>query len=351
LSNESSAADTAAALVYPFESTPGIGQALQIAPGVLWLRMPLPMSLNHINLWALEDENGWTLVDTGMQTTEIAAAWGNVMSGPMTDRPATRVICTHMHPDHIGMAGWLTRRFNCQLWTTRLEYVTCRMLVADTGREAPLDAIRFYQAAGWDSTAIENYKTRFGGFGKMVYALPDSFRRVRDGDQLTIGARQWHAVVGRGHSPEHLCLYCPELRLLISGDQVLPRITSNVSVFPTEPEADPLTDWLDSLASIKTRVPDDVLVLPSHNEPFRGLHARLHQLIQGHERSLNRLLESLATPKTAVQVFGILFRRPVNSSVLDMASGESIAHLNCLIRRGQVVKRLDDDGVAWYQSV
>jgi glyoxylase-like metal-dependent hydrolase (beta-lactamase superfamily II) len=351
LSNESSAADTAAALVYPFESTPGIGQALQIAPGVLWLRMPLPMSLNHINLWALEDENGWTLVDTGMQTTEIAAAWGNVMSGPMTDRPATRVICTHMHPDHIGMAGWLTRRFNCQLWTTRLEYVTCRMLVADTGREAPLDAIRFYQAAGWDSTAIENYKTRFGGFGKMVYALPDSFRRVRDGDQLTIGARQWHAVVGRGHSPEHLCLYCPELRLLISGDQVLPRITSNVSVFPTEPEADPLTDWLDSLASIKTRVPDDVLVLPSHNEPFRGLHARLHQLIQGHERSLNRLLESLATPKTAVQVFGILFRRPVNSSVLDMASGESIAHLNCLIRRGQVVKRLDENGVAWYQSV
>jgi glyoxylase-like metal-dependent hydrolase (beta-lactamase superfamily II) len=225
------------------------------------------------------------------------------------------------------------------------------MLVADTGREAPLDAIRFYQAAGWDSTAIENYKTRFGGFGKMVYALPDSFRRVRDGDQLTIGARQWHAVVGRGHSPEHLCLYCPELRLLISGDQVLPRITSNVSVFPTEPEADPLTDWLDSLASIKTRVPDDVLVLPSHNEPFRGLHARLHQLIQGHERSLNRLLESLATPKTAVQVFGILFRRPVNSSVLDMASGESIAHLNCLIRRGQVVKRLDENGVAWYQSV
>jgi glyoxylase-like metal-dependent hydrolase (beta-lactamase superfamily II) len=351
LSNESSAADTAAALVYPFESTPGIGQALQIAPGVLWLRMPLPMSLNHINLWALEDENGWTLVDTGMQTTEIAAAWGNVMSGPMADRPATRVICTHMHPDHIGMAGWLTRRFNCQLWTTRLEYVTCRMLVADTGREAPLDAIRFYQAAGWDSTAIENYKTRFGGFGKMVYALPDSFRRVRDGDQLTIGARQWHAVVGRGHSPEHLCLYCPELRLLISGDQVLPKITSNVSVFPTEPEADPLTDWLDSLASIKTRVPDDVLVLPSHNEPFRGLHARLQQLIQGHERSLNRLLESLATPKTAVQVFGILFRRPVNSSVLDMASGESIAHLNCLIRRGQVVKRLDENGVAWYQSI
>jgi glyoxylase-like metal-dependent hydrolase (beta-lactamase superfamily II) len=351
LSKEPSAPDTTTALVYPLESTPGVGQALQVAPGVLWLRMPLPMTLNHINLWALEDEDGWTLVDTGMQTNEIAAAWGDVMSGPMADRPVTRVICTHMHPDHIGMAGWLTRRFNCQLWTTRLEYVTCRMLVADTGREAPLDAVRFYQAAGWDSAAIENYKARFGGFGKMVYALPDSFRRVRDGDRLMIGGRQWEAVVGRGHSPEHLCLYCPELRLLISGDQVLPKITSNVSVFPTEPEADPLTDWLDSLASIKSRVPDDVLVLPSHNEPFRGLHTRLQQLIQGHERSLSRLLESLATPKTAVQVFGILFRRPVNSSVLDMASGESIAHLNCLVRRGQVLKHMDDAGVAWYRSI
>lgn len=338
-------------LLYPFESTPGPGEALQIAPGVHWLRMPLPMALNHINLWALEDEDGWALVDTGMQTDEIAAAWREVMSGLMANRPATRVICTHMHPDHIGMAGWLTRHFDCQLWTTRLEYVTCRMLVADTGREAPRDAIRFYQAAGWDSAAIEHYKTRFGGFGKMVYALPDSFRRLSDGDRLMIGGQEWQAVVGRGHSPEHLCLYCPQLRLLISGDQVLPKITSNVSVFPTEPEADPLSDWLESLASIRSRVPDDVLVLPSHNKPFRGLHERLEQLIQGHERSLQSLLESLATPKTAVQVFGILFRRPVSGSVLDMASGESIAHLNCLIRRGQVVKHLDNAGVAWYRSV
>lgn len=225
------------------------------------------------------------------------------------------------------------------------------MLVADTGREAPRDAIRFYQAAGWDSAAIEHYKTRFGGFGKMVYALPDSFRRLSDGDRLMIGGQEWQAVVGRGHSPEHLCLYCPQLRLLISGDQVLPKITSNVSVFPTEPEADPLSDWLESLASIRSRVPDDVLVLPSHNKPFRGLHERLQQLIQGHERSLQILLESLATPKTAVQVFGILFRRPVSGPALDMASGESIAHLNCLIRRGQVVKHLDDAGVAWYRRV
>src|SRR6185437_16994219 len=204
-----------------------------------------------------------------------------------------------MHPDHIGMAGWLTRRFDCALWISRLEYLTCRTLVADTGREAPPDAVRFYRAAGWNDEALERYKARFGGFGKMVYALPDSYRRIVAGDEILIGGRLWRAVVGHGHSPEHVCLYCPQLRLLISGDQVLPRITSNVSVFPTEPDADPLTDWLQSLSAVALEVPDEVLVLPSHNEPFHGLHARIQQLIDGHEQALGRLRAALVEPKTA----------------------------------------------------
>ena len=288
LATESTAVSTA--LTFPFASSPAPGEALEVAPGVLWLRMRLPMaSLNHINLWALDDQGGWTLVDTGMQTADTAADWHNVFTGPLSRRPVQRVICTHMHPDHIGMAGWLTRQHDCRLWTTRLEYVTCRMLVADTGREAPLDGVRFYRGAGWDDEALEHYKARFGGFGKAVYTLPDSYRRVIDGEVLKIGERLWRAVVGRGHSPEHLCLHCPELQVLISGDQVLPRITSNVSVFPTEPDANPLSEWLESLASIKRQVPDDVLVLPSHNEPFRGLHARLDALIEGHEERLARV--------------------------------------------------------------
>jgi glyoxylase-like metal-dependent hydrolase (beta-lactamase superfamily II) len=337
-------------LRYPFTSRPEPGRSMEVAPGVQWLRMPLPMALNHINLWALEDGDGWTLVDTGMQTAEIAAAWEDVITGPLAGRPVSRVLCTHMHPDHVGMAGWLTRRFDCPFWMTRLEYVTCRMLVADTGREAPTDALRFYKASGWKAPDLENYKARFGGFGKMVYALPDSYHRVSAGDQLIVGGHVWRAVIGRGHSPEHLCLYCPELRLLISGDQVLPKITSNVSVFPTEPDADPLTDWLESLASIRAAVPDDVLVLPAHNEPFHGLHARIDQLIQGHERSLARLREALAEPKTACDVFGLLFRRPVASTMLQMATGESVAHLNCLVRRGQATRRVDEQGLAWYQA-
>jgi glyoxylase-like metal-dependent hydrolase (beta-lactamase superfamily II) len=312
--------------------------------------MPLPMSLNHINLWALEEDDGWTLVDTGMQTPQIAAAWEEVIAQRMAGKPVKRVVCTHMHPDHVGMAGWLTRRFDCPLWMTRLEYVTCRMLVADTGREAPADALRFYKASGWQASDLEYYKSRFGSFGKLVYALPDSYRRVSHGERLMIGGHLWLAVVGRGHSPEHLCLYSPERRLLISGDQVLPKITSNVSVFPTEPEADPLTDWLESLAEVRQAVPDDVLVLPAHNEPFYGLHARIGQLLQGHERSLERLHAALATPQTAADVFGLLFRRPVTGGLLQMATGESVAHLNCLIRRGQATRRLDAEGVARYHA-
>jgi glyoxylase-like metal-dependent hydrolase (beta-lactamase superfamily II) len=341
----------AAALTYPFDAAPAPGQVVAVAPGVLWLRMPLPLAgLNHINVWALTDGEGFALADTGMQTPDTAAHWQSAFAGPLQHRAVTRVICTHMHPDHIGMAGWLTRQHDCRLWTTRLEYLTCRMLVADTGREAPGDGVRFYHAAGWDQDALESYKARFGGFGKAVYALPDSYRRIVDGEELAIGGRAWRAVVGRGHSPEHLCLHCPELRVLISGDQVLPRITSNVSVFPTEPDANPLEEWLESLASIKTRVPDDVLVLPSHNEPFRSLHARLDALISGHEQRLARMREELTTPRRAVDLFSVLFRRRVGAELLNMATGESIAHLNCLIGRNLAAREVDASGVAWYRS-
>ena len=185
----------------------------------------------------------------------------------------------------------------------------------------------------------------------MVYTLPDSFHRVSDGDAILIGQHRWRAVIGRGHSPEHLCLYSPDLRVLISGDQVLPKITSNVSVFPTEPAADPLTDWLASLAAIRAAVPDDVLVLPAHNEPFQGLHARIDQLIDGHERSLQRLLEALSEPKRVLDVFSLLFRRPIGEGNLQMATGEALAHLNCLIQRGLVQSQPDANEVNWYQAV
>lgn len=339
-------------LAYPFEAVPDAGDALEVAPGVLWIRMPLPFTLDHINLWAIRDGEGWAIVDTGIQSPDTAAAWRRVLAGPCGGRGVTRVIVTHMHPDHIGMAGWLVRKHDCRLWMTRLEYLTCRVLVADTGREAPEDGVRFYRRAGWDEEAIEHYRARFGGFGKSTYALPDSFRRLVDGATIRIGEHDWRVVVGRGHSPEHACLYCPELKLLISGDQVLPRISSNVSVFPTEPDADPLADWMASLDKLGREVPDDVLVLPAHNEPFRGLHARLAHLAQGHELSLDRLRRSLAAePRRAVDVFGALFARRIDSDpqLLGMATGESIAHLNYLVGRGEAIAEPGADGALRYR--
>ncbi len=338
-------------LRFPFAEGPKIGGGLEIAPGVVWMRMPLGGSLAYINVWGLQDEDGWTLVDTGMSGEQTTEAWRKAFAGPLNRRPVVRVIVTHMHPDHIGMAGWITRKFGSKLWITRLEYLMCRMLAADTGREPPSEGLEFYRAAGWDQDALDSYSTRFGGFGKALHALPDAYRRIVDGEVLTIGGREWRVIVGSGHSPEHACLYCPELKLFISGDQVLPKITSNVSVFPTEPEGDPLNDWLTSLARIKTLVPDDVLVLPAHNDPFVGLHARIDQLLWFHEHGLSRLERVIAEPKRAVDVFGVLFKRHINSGVLSMATGESLAHLNCLIRRGRAEKIRDDAGVDWYRAV
>jgi glyoxylase-like metal-dependent hydrolase (beta-lactamase superfamily II) len=342
----------ASALQYPLVEEPetGGGSAVEIAPGVLWLRMPLFASLPWINVWAIAGDAGWTIVDTGLRTPKTLDAWQAAFSGPMAGRAITRVVVTHMHPDHCGMAGWIAERFQVRLWMSRLEYLTCRLMAADTGRNAPPEGIEFYRAAGWDQEAIDRYKEKFGTFGEMIYPMPASFRRIMDGETLNMGDHEWTVVVGKGHSPEHACLYCPQLQLFISGDQVLPRISSNVSVYPTEPDADPLRDWLTSLAALKTRVPDDVLVLPAHNSPFRGLHARVDQLIEGHERNLAKLEDTLSQPKRVVDVFGSLFARPITGATLGMATGEAVAHLNYLWKAGRIIRETDEHGVWWWRS-
>lgn len=344
-----------ARLTYPFAEGPHAegpapGEAIEIAPGVLWMRMPLGGPLKFINVWALKDGDGWAVVDTGMRLQATGAAWRRIFAEVFGGAPVTRVLVTHMHPDHVGMAGWICREFGCRLWMSRLEYLTCRVLAADTGREAPEEGLTFYRAAGWDASGLDSYQARFGGFGEHMHPLPDGYRRISDGEEIVIGDHIWRVVVGSGHSPEHACLHCESLDLMISGDQVLPRISSNVSVFPTEPEGDPLTDWLTSLAAIKARVGDHTLILPAHNDPFFGLHARLDQLITGHERSLSRLLKRLAEPKRAVDVFGVLFSRPITSELLGMATGEAVAHLNCLLERGLAVRETDADGVHRYRA-
>ena len=338
-------------LQYPLTSEPqtGDGSFVAVAPGVLWLRMPLFGSLKWINTWAIEEQNGWALIDTGLNTPQTLEAWQAVFAGPMHGRPATWVVVTHMHPDHCGLAGWLAERFEVTLWISRLEYLTCRVIAADTGRAAPAAGLNFYRAAGWDPAELEGYQAKFGDFGRMIHRLPDSYRRIRDGDRLSIGAHEWQVVVGSGHSPEHACLYCPELKLFIAGDQVLPKISSNVSVHPTEPDADPLGDWLVSLARIKLEVSDDVLVLPAHNAPFTGLHERIDQLIQSHLDGLVRLQELLSEPRRTKDVFAALFARPITPGVLILATGEASAHLNHLAHTGRATSAIEADGVRWWR--
>ncbi|MEO7335367.1 MAG: MBL fold metallo-hydrolase [Caldimonas sp.] len=340
-------------LDYPFPAIPERGRTIEVAPGVHWIRMPLPYALDHINLWALDDGPGWALVDTGVRSETTSKVWRELFDNAEDRRPLTRIFVTHMHPDHVGMAGLLARKHGLALWMTRLEYLTCRVMVSDSGRDAPPEALAFYRRAGWSEGAIEAYSSRFGKFGNHIHPLPDSFIRLSDGDEVRIGQHDWRIVVGNGHSPEHACLYCPALKVLISGDQVLPRISSNVSVYPTEPEADPMADWYASLAKLKREVPDDVLVLPSHNECFRGLHARLDYLTAVQDRAMARLQRTLLEPRRAIDVFGSLFGRPIaetDTGLLGMATGESIACLNHLLHRGAISRTVHDDGVAWYAA-
>ena len=336
---------------YEFDSHPDIGLSMEILPGIRWLRMPLPFMLGHINLWLLRDGAHWTLVDTGLNTPDTRNLWLAVLSGQLDSAPVSRVVVTHLHPDHVGCAGWLTELCHAPLWMSREEYLLCRVLVADTGKPVPPEGIRFYSAAGFAETAIERYQKAFGSFGKVVSDLPQSYRRLSDGMSLTIGEHSWKVVIGRGHSVEHACLYCAELNTLISGDQILPTISSNVSVFPTEPDADPLAHWLDSLAMLKHTLPYDVLVLPAHGKPFRGAHLRLEQLIAEHRDGLDKLHAACQEPKRAIDAFPFLFRSEINESNLIMACGEAVAHLNYLQNQDRVHSWLDERQVRWYQAV
>lgn len=335
-------------LDYPFPEIPQPAEVLKVADGVHWVRMPLPFTLNHINLWLLEDDDGWAVVDTGVASSAVKDLWRQIFKTGLNGKPVTRLFVTHLHPDHVGLAGWFTRKWQIELEMSRTDFLQCRNLVLDTGRDAPEEAVSFYRAAGFNEAQLEQYRKRFGGFGAAVSRLPDVFRRVKEGDTFTIGGRVWQAIIGTGHAPEHVCLYCPEANILISGDQLLPRISSNISVHPTEAYEDPLNDWLTSCAKLKNLLPEDVLVLPAHNEPFYGAHLRLQDLIDEHEENLARLQEMLTEPRRAVDVFPALFKRVIDDGVFHMATGESLAHLNCLIGREQAKRTRDKAGVDWY---
>ncbi|HEY4068834.1 MAG TPA: MBL fold metallo-hydrolase [Burkholderiaceae bacterium] len=344
-------------LHYPLGDTlPALGTTLEVAPGVRWLRMLLPFQLDHINLWMLRDRidgvDGWTLVDCGISNDPTRAAWEQIFANELKGLPVLRVIVTHMHPDHIGNAHWLTERWSndrtdCRLWISATDYDTARLAssgVAAIGGEA---TARFMAGHGLvDEESQAKIKARTNYYASMVPQLPARYRRLLDGDTLTIGGRPWVCHVGYGHAPEHMALHCEELNTLISGDMVLPRISTNVSVHETEPEADPLRLYLDSIARMKAALPAEVLVLPSHGRPFTGLHTRVDQLVAHHDERLADVMKACAeAPQHAADLLMVLFRRKLDLHQTTFAMGESVAHLNLLWLAGRLERRLDADGI------
>jgi glyoxylase-like metal-dependent hydrolase (beta-lactamase superfamily II) len=337
-------------LTYPFgRRGPDAGELIAVADRVGWARLPIPGSLKHINVWVLEEEGGVALVDTGMNIAPCREAWEALFEGPLAGRAISRVIVTHFHPDHIGLAGLLTARFSVPLWMTGEEWLFARMLAADVREAPPAEAFAYWRAAGWTEERIADEAAKgWGRFSSYVSPVPLGFVRMREGDSIRTGSAKWRVVVGNGHCPEHACLVDEEARVMIAGDQVLPRITSNVSLSLSEPEGDPLGDWLASIEKLRG-LPADLLVLPSHGEPFTGLHARLDALAHGHRDRLDALHEQLSEPRRAVDCFGTLFARKIEDNMIGLATGEAMAHLRRLEVEGRAVRSVED-GVHWYRA-
>jgi len=328
----------------PYAAPPAEGDAIEVAPGILWMRLPLPMALDHVNIYALDDGDGWTLIDTGFDSRRSKAIFERLLTGPLAGKPVTRVIVTHHHPDHVGLAGWFVAQ-GAELVMTRTAWLMARMLTLDEQDRPSPEQIRFYERAGMAAEVLEQRKTeRPFNFADCVAPLPLGFTRLTEGQTIRIGQRDWTVRIGHGHAPAHATFWRDDI--VIGGDQLLPSISANLGVYPTEPEADPVGDWLDSCAAFKPFGTTTQLVLPGHKLPFTGLPARLDQMIQNHRGALQRLLAFLDQPKSAGACFLPLFKREITGSAYGLALVEAVAHMNHLHRTKQVTRHLSPED-AW----
>ncbi|MCF8157604.1 MAG: MBL fold metallo-hydrolase [Rhodoferax sp.] len=344
-------------LHYPLGDTLApMGGTLEVAPGVKWIRMSLPFALNHINLWLLRDNingvDGWSIVDCCIHHDEAKAQWESIFANDLEGLPILRVIVTHMHPDHIGLAHWLCDRWNVRLWISATDYNVARLgCMGPTGFGGER-AAEFFASHGLNSPeAMTAIRARTGYFPSLVPSVPPQYRRMVGGDVLTIGGHAWSCISGYGHAPEHIALHCEALNILIGGDMMLPRISTNVSVYEQEPESNALALFLDSIDRLRA-LPQDTLVLPSHGKPFTGMHTRIQQLHDHHSERLADVLQACAARAcSAADALPVLFKRPMDMHQTTFAMGESIAHLHALWFAGKVQRSLDAQGVFRFEAV
>lgn len=338
---------TPAGLRYPWPDPPAEGDATEVADGVLWMRLPLPMKLDHVNVYALDDGAGWTVIDTGFSSKRTKSIWRKLMEGPLGGRPMLRVLVTHHHPDHVGLAGWFQSEFGAELLITRTAWLFARMLQLDEQPVPNAETVAFYQSAGMKPEILAARRTeRPFNFCDVVAPLPLGFTRIKDGDAVSIGGRTWDVVTGNGHAPEHTVLFSCDDALVLAGDQILPSISPNIGVYATEPMADPLGEWLDSCTKMAARAHDDHLVLGGHKQPFTGLPMRMRQLLDNHHGALERLLDFIDTPKSAGECFAPLFKRSIGPGEYGLALVEAVAHLSHLYQTGRATRARGADG-AW----
>jgi len=332
---------------YPHDQPPAAGELKEVAPGVFWLRMPLPFQLDHINLWLLRDGDGWTIIDTGFPDDGVRATWSAIIE--RLDGPVRRLIVTHFHPDHLGLATWLMEKTGATLLMTTGEFLTAHVVWNEVGGHGARFMVEQFRQHGLDAERLAKFEKRGSGYRKAVLALPEYYQRIKAGDVVTVNGLNWQIIIGHGHAPEHMSLYCPELGVLVSGDMLLPRISTNVSVFAATPDADALGWYLESLDELTGNIPEKTLVLPSHGLPFFGIGARVEALHAHHEDRLRALESSCEqAPQSAADLLETLFQRALDTHQTMFAMGEAIAHLNYLEQAGRLSRSTDADGVIRY---
>ncbi len=317
------------------------GETLEVAPGIHWLKMPLPFDLDHINLYLIEDGDGWTVVDTGWNGDDVKGHWLEILRGPLGGRPVKRAIVTHFHPDHLGLAGWLEEEYGTALWMTYGEWLQAHLAWTQDVTHDVNGWMDFFRVNGLDDASVDAYRAGTGNFGRWTAPVPMRVRRIWHNAEIDIGGRTWQVIVGGGHSPEHASLYCADLNVLIAGDQILPRITTNISVWFAEPEGDPLRHFIESFDRFG-HLPGDCFVLPSHNRPFYGLPERLAFLREHHRERLDMARDYCTEPKTAIDLLPVLFKRRLDGHQIGFAMGEALSHLHYLVNEGTLV-RLEDE--------